>query len=179
MPPKTSASVPIPWDDEMTECFLNLIIVKGVHLHKGTTKGTDLWIEVHNSLFSQPEYENLKPRLTQHDDKGRIDTRRLKDRLDTLKKKVSATKAHGNTSGFEGDLSNIFKLVEQIMSEEDEQAELAAAKKSAEADKKHKLESNEEIVLRGEKKKKKTKELESGSSASPSTTPATSGRNSS
>jgi hypothetical protein len=86
MPPKTSASVPIPWDDEMTECFLNLIIVKGVHLHKGTTKGTDLWIEVHNTLFSQPEYENLKPRLTQHDDKGRIDTRRLKDRLDTLKK---------------------------------------------------------------------------------------------
>ena len=136
----------------MTECFLNLIIVKGVHLHKGTTKGTDLWIEVHNSLFSQPEYENLKPRLTQHDDKGRIDTRQT--RHAEKKGFVSATKAHGNTSGFEGDLSNIFKLVEQIMSEEDEQAELAAAKKSAEADKKHKLESNEEIVLRGEKKKK-------------------------
>lgn len=175
MPPKEDKAVNIPWDNDMVLCLLNLVIAKGAHLHKRTMKSTELWIEVHNALFDQPEYAHLKKLVTTLDKAGRIDVRKLKDKLVSVKEAVLKKKETGNLSGLEGDMSPTFQLVQQIMQEEADVAEQALIEKQSDVDNKKRLEDNEKTVLSNQPKKRKTKELsevtsESSASSTPSST---------
>ena len=52
-------TVIISWDDGTVLYLLNLVSANGPHLHNGTVKATELWTEVHNALFDQPEYSHF------------------------------------------------------------------------------------------------------------------------
>jgi len=159
MPPKEDKAVNIPWNEGMVESLLNLVVAKGPHLHKGTVKATELWIDVHNTLFDQPEYNHLKKMVTKLDKAGRVDVRKVKEKFVSIKEAVQKKKESGNLSGLEGDLSPIFSLVKQITDEEAEAAEQALQIKANDLEGKKKLETNEALVLSNPLKKRKTKQL--------------------
>ena len=144
--PKAKKTKRMTYTDSMIETLLTLVIATGAHLasgHKSTTK----WAEVYNSFFLDKEVLPFKEAFYKVDPDGKVNPRNLRDKYNEIIVSVGKDKETGNQSGKEGDLSQTYKLVQQITDEMDEAEAEKDYLKTERAEDKVKLEGNEASIL--------------------------------
>ena len=122
MPPQ------FPWNPELEEHFLTLVLQKGMHL-KGRGNGVAKeWDNLIVELFSDSLF--LPHKAIYFADETKPPTRKFRDHLQNTLARVANIISAGNKSAFESaEKSALVKVAEQINNEIDEQAELKEAEK--------------------------------------------------
>ena len=141
--PKARKAKRMTYTDSMIETMLTLVIATGAHLasgHKSTTK----WTEVYNSFFLDKEVLPFKEVFYKVYPDGKVNPRNLRDKYNEIIVSVGKDKETGNQSGKEGDLSQTYKLVQQITDEMEAEKDYL---KTERAEDKVKLEGNEASIL--------------------------------
>jgi hypothetical protein len=126
--------------------MLTLVTATGAHLasgHKSTTK----WAEVYNYFFLDKEVLPFKEAFYKVDADWKVNPRNLRDKYNEIIASVGKDMETGNQSGKEGDLSQTYKLVQQITDEMDEAEVEKDNLKTERAEDKVNLEGNEASIL--------------------------------
>jgi hypothetical protein len=130
--PKIDAGKLIPWRDRIKGpasklSLMKMVIVKGVHLKKGTTEVNSHWRLLIGELLRQPEWKYLADQMP---NMALIEERIFKGQLNKIVDEV--LKLHGwgkfagttgNLSGKEGDLDDLSSQVRQILMDDERRKE--------------------------------------------------------
>ena len=159
----------LPWTEEMNLALLKLVLNNGAHLPhikndpknpRVPTNGKPVYLSkpadrfrVVTQLFYDDKNSGLpfKEKIFKLEKDGLIDYRRLQDHYKSLCKTVKEDMATGNQSGKEGDRSEVYKLVEQLLNEHDEAEALDGEDKQVGIDLKERLDTTVNTVLNGKK----------------------------
>ena len=99
----------IPWSDALIETLFEVVILKKAHITPNGQQATKVWTEVNKVFYMQDAVKHLKP-LHFAEDKFR----KLCEKYNEVYRSTVQNKNYGNQSGKEGDLSKLFKLVQQV-----------------------------------------------------------------
>lgn len=136
----------LPWTDTMQLTLLKLVQITGAHVHGGK-KSTAAWNEVYKQFFDQEELSPFRAKHYNPALEGKEAWRKLRDKYNLIMETVQRDIATGNLSGREGDLSPIYKYVEQISMEMEDAVEKADASKEAKKADQTLLNNNETNLL--------------------------------
>ena len=161
----------LPWTNEMDLVLLKLVQHHGAHLPHITydktnpkpekpvngkpiyhSRPADRFRDVTLDFYKDPNGGlPFKEKFLKLQKNGTVDYRRCMDHYDTLCKDVTEDIATGNQSGKEGDLSDVYKLV-QTLTEEYNQAEATKTEdKKVGDDLKERLDTTVDQVINGKK----------------------------
>jgi hypothetical protein len=103
----------MPWTDALDEILMHFVILHRAHI---SSKVSESWNAVNNSVWIQPEFATLKD---VHFVPGSY--RKIRDHYaKKIQEKIQSNIETGNQSGKEGDMSPLFKKVKRIVEEMDE-----------------------------------------------------------
>ena len=120
----------LPWTETMQLTLLKLVQITGAHVHGGK-KSTAAWNEVYKQFFDQEELAPFRAKHYNPALEGKEAWRKLRDKYNVILEAVQRDIGTGNLSGREGDLSPIYKCVEQITLEMEDSVEKGDAIKEA------------------------------------------------
>lgn len=158
----------LPWTDAMNLVLLKLVEHHGAHLPHITytsknpkptngdpvyhSKPADRFREVTKDFYDDPKGGGpFKDKFFKLKKDGTIDYRRINDHYDTLCREVIEDISSGNQSGKEGDLSEVYKLVQSLTKEADEAEALKEGNRKDDGELKERLNSTVDQVLNGKK----------------------------
>ena len=121
----------IPWNESTMCTLLNLVITEGAHIAKKCDVKKK-WNAVNDAFFNQNELLECKANLYKKDD-----PRKIRDKFEKVLKETKSDIETGNQSGKSGEMSEQYKLVQQILDDidESEEEELEAKKQKEETKK--------------------------------------------
>lgn len=136
----------IPWNKEITESLVQLVIQKGGHVTKQGKSQTQIWNGINHDFFNLEEISFLKAEHYKEND-----FRKIREKFKKAVQEAQAFIETANKSGKHGDLSNFYKLCEQAHREAEA---MDAQEEKAVADKEN-IQKNEDIVLGGKFKQRR------------------------
>ena len=104
-----------PWDDKLDLILVKLVRVMDAHVCAYGTTGTK-WDELNDSFFVNSEVQHLK---SVHYVKGNHS--KVKSRFEKLMEGAVKLLGDGNTSGKEGDLSELYQILKELHDEKERQ----------------------------------------------------------
>lgn len=161
-------SIKLPWTDDMNLVLLKLVQHHGAHLPHITydkknpkptngrpvyhSKPADRFREVTKDFYNDPNGGlPFKDKFFKLKKDGTVDYRRINDHYDTLCRDVIEDISTGNQSGKEGDLSEVYKLVQSLTKDADEAEALKAGDKKEGVELKERLDTTVDQVINGKK----------------------------
>eukprot|EP01031_Cornospumella_fuschlensis_P029262 gene29262-35326_t len=103
------------WTPEMDLALVKLVVSKGVHKMNGKSGVLEAWNALTEDLFRQPAFLSMEKSTA-----GSIkasDVRKIRERIEKLVTEATEFMASGNTSKNDGDLSELHRQINQIITD--------------------------------------------------------------
>ena len=118
---------------------------RGLHLKSGKPGVKEEWMALNEECFNHSDFKPFKDKCYKKND-----YRKIQDKFKATKEAVEQDMSSGNKSKYEGDLSELYRIILQMVQEEED----AKEEKESQKELKRKLDENIDQVLSVDSKKK-------------------------